>query len=489
MFFEKSSITRFFVTTVLTVREVTAIWSPEQVSIAFGGTSKDGMTTSMQVQWVITSDSEEINGAPFRPQDSLIEYWEPLAEELDDKKIGNVEKITILTNNGTRFSMTDPGLLKRNYTFHKNILTGLKPGTVYNYHVGNYVDGWSTVYSFTTVNNQLLKQTYFIYGDLGTRNDQVIGHLAETMIRSQGTDDAITGTFHIGDMAYDLIDDFGRRGDLFMNEIEPISAALPYMTCHGNHEAHYDFLHYTYRFNHMPSNSPPLNFPGFNQNYPTLSNNWYYSYEISNVHYVMLSAESYANYMNGDRKYGAVLQKQYDWLIKDLESVDRSRIHFVIVMAHRNIYCSTIDDWCSQSFDNAMRVGVYDNNSFKYGLEEVFHKYKVDMFFAGHEHNYERLGAVYNNTEVTPWEGGNHTMRNPGATVYIVTGAPGNREVHGPFDKHPLPFSTFRSELYSYGKLTIFNKTHLYFEQIASDFSSPSTVGKVIDYMWLIKDN
>ena len=102
----------------------------------------------------------------------------------------------------------------------------------------------------------------------------------------------------------------------------------------------------------------------------------------------------------------------------------------------------------------------------------------------------EWIGAVYNNTEVTPWEaeGGKHTIRNPAAPVYIVTRAPGNHEHLLSFESVPLPFSTFHSKTYSYGKWIIYNKTHLYFEQIGSDFSSPSTLGKVIDYMWLIKD-
>ena len=353
------------------------------------------------------------------------------------------------------------------------------------------MDGWSNVYSFTTVDSRRLKQTFYIYGDLGTKNDRVIGYLADEMIRAQGTEDAITGTFHIGDMAYDLHDDFGLRGDLFMKEIEPISTALPYMTCLGNHEAAYDFLHYTYRFNHMPSNSPRLTSPGFNSNYPNLANNWFYSYEISNVHYVMLSSEAYVNYaLYLETRYGAVVKQQYEWLEKDLASVDRSRIDFVVVMAHRNLYCSATDSWCSKANDNIMRSGVQFDGSLQFGLEDVFRKYKVDLYFAGHEHNYERMGAVYNNTEVTPWEaeGGKHTIRNPAAPVYIVTGAPGNHEHLLSFESVPLPFSTFRSKTYSYGKLIIYNKTHLYFEQIGSDFSSPKTLGKVIDYMWLIKD-
>ena len=38
---------------------------------------------------------------------------------------------------------------------------------------------------------------------------------------------------HVGDMAYDMAEDNGRRGDLFMEQIEPIASTVPYMTCPG----------------------------------------------------------------------------------------------------------------------------------------------------------------------------------------------------------------------------------------------------------------
>ena len=38
---------------------------------------------------------------------------------------------------------------------------------------------------------------------------------------------------HVGDMAYDMAEDNGQRGDAFMEQIEPISSTVPYMTCPG----------------------------------------------------------------------------------------------------------------------------------------------------------------------------------------------------------------------------------------------------------------
>ena len=59
-------------------------------------------------------------------------------------------------------------------------------------------------------------------------------------------------------MAYDMAEHDGRRGDEFMEQVhpspracflhslqvEPVASLLPYMTCPGNHEWHYNFSNY-----------------------------------------------------------------------------------------------------------------------------------------------------------------------------------------------------------------------------------------------------
>ncbi len=45
-------------------------------------------------------------------------------------------------------------------------------------------------------------------------------------------------------MAYDMAEENGGRGDDFMKQIEPIASVVPYMTCPGNHEHHYNFSNY-----------------------------------------------------------------------------------------------------------------------------------------------------------------------------------------------------------------------------------------------------
>ena len=40
---------------------------------------------------------------------------------------------------------------------------------------------------------------------------------------------------HVGDFAYDMYEDNATRGDLFMEQIEPIASTIPYMTCPGTY--------------------------------------------------------------------------------------------------------------------------------------------------------------------------------------------------------------------------------------------------------------
>ena len=52
---------------------------------------------------------------------------------------------------------------------------------------------------------------------------------------------------HVGDFAYDMATDNGRVGNEFMQQIQPIAAYVPYMTCVGNHEYYEDFNMSSYK--------------------------------------------------------------------------------------------------------------------------------------------------------------------------------------------------------------------------------------------------
>ncbi|CAH3199436.1 unnamed protein product, partial [Porites evermanni] len=117
-----------------------------------------------------------------------------------------------------------------------------------------------------------------------------------------------------------------------MNQIQPIAAYLPYMTCPGNHEQAYNFSNYRSRFS-MPGNSEGI----------------FYSWNIGPAHIISISTEVYF-FLN----YGLEqVVQQYDWLEKDLQeaaSPKNRKLHpWIITMGHRPMYCSNSDgDDCTK---------------------------------------------------------------------------------------------------------------------------------------------
>lgn len=131
------------------------------------------------------------------------------------------------------------------------------------------------------------------------------------------------------------------------------------------------------------------------------------------------------------------------WLEKDLASVDRNKTPWIIVSGHRPWYVSSTT--CLEC---------------KATFEPLFIKYDVDLVRHGHQHIYERHGAIANdvvteidNTPVGPW--------------YIVNGAAGH---WNGLDTVGAVVPSSRKTIVEYGwnRFTVQNCTHLTTEFISS---------------------
>ena len=80
------------------------------------------------------------------------------------------------------------------------------------------------------------------------------------------------------------------------------------------------------------------------------------------------------------------------------------------------ILCYTVLLKCSVPYCADMTC-----HSSSYGMEELLMKYGVDLAIWAHEHSYERLWPVYNETVYNGTA--DDPYRNPGAPVHIVTGS------------------------------------------------------------------
>ncbi|XP_066984144.1 acid phosphatase type 7-like isoform X2 [Macrobrachium rosenbergii] len=404
-------------------------FQPQQIHLSIGETSD-----TVVVTWLTPSETPS----------SVVKYG---TERMNNAVQGALDKFM------------DGGRQHRIMWIHRVELKNLSPNTKYIYHCGSPL-GWSEEFSFTTWKNGTdWPARVVMFGDMGAVNPQSLPRLQEET--QLGMYDAV---IHVGDFAYNMDSDNARVGDEFMRQIQPIAAYVPYMTCVGNHEFMYNFSNYRARFT-MP-------------NYRD-TENLFFSWNMGPVHFVAVSTEAYYFMEFGLKP----LSRQFQWLINDLEEASkpeaRAERPWIIVYGHRPMYCSNSDHDDCRSVNCLTRVGISLLNV--YGMEALLDKYGVDIAVWAHEHSYERLWPMYN---YTVYNGSmEEPYTNPKAPIHIITGSAGCQERHDHFIPVKPYWSAFRNSDYGYTRLTAYNATHLYFEQVSDDQK-----GEVIDRIWVIKD-
>mmetsp|Transcript_30174 Transcript_30174/g.79240 ORF Transcript_30174/g.79240 Transcript_30174/m.79240 type:complete len:439 (-) Transcript_30174:730-2046(-) len=150
-------------------------------------------------------------------------------------------------------------------------------------------------------------------GDMGTYDGLSAPELTRAVV-AEGIDAVV----HAGDLAYDLGTEGGSVGDRFLNGVEPVAAQVPYMASHGNHDG-------------LPDFAARFAFPAENR-----TDNLFYSVDVGPVHLVAYDSEMVWG------GYTPALRAQYAWLAADLARADANRaaVPFVVVHAHRPMYCS-----------------------------------------------------------------------------------------------------------------------------------------------------
>ncbi|CAD5312647.1 unnamed protein product [Arabidopsis thaliana] len=341
------------------------------------------------------------------------------------------------------------------------VMKNLNDGVRYYYQVGSDSKGWSEIHSYIARDVTAEETVAFMFGDMGCATpyttfirtqDESISTVKWILRDIEALGDKPAMISHIGDISY-------ARGyswvwDEFFAQVEPIASTVPYHVCIGNHE--YDFstqpwkpdwaasiygndgggecgVPYSLKFN-MPGNSSEstgMKAP------PT--RNLYYSYDMGTVHFVYISTET--NFLKGG--------SQYEFIKRDLESVDRKKTPFVVVQGHRPMYTTS-----NEVRDTMIRQKMVEH------LEPLFVKNNVTLALWGHVHRYERFCPISNNTCGTQWQG------NP---VHLVIGMAGQdwQPIWQPRPNHPdLPIfpqpeqSMYRTGEFGYTRL-VANKEKL----------------------------
>jgi len=321
---------------------------------------------------------------------------------------------------------------------HVAKLESLAPGVKYYYRVacsailGEIV---SRVYEFETMKHQ--SNTIAVFGNTDIQHSElVMEHLRNETILGK-----IHMAIHLGDMAYNLDMDNGKRADQFMDMIEPIASRIPFMTAMGDQESANNFTQWSHHFSGIKLTGESS---GSNTN-------WFYSFDIPYAHIIVISTEVY---FNPDLK--AVMQAQYHWLKQDLQrvsSMTRGISPWIVVVGHRPMYCSNVKSHICSSDAQLLRNG----NAFP--LEPLFSEYGVHLYLSAHLHEYERTYPVRNGIAENTTRNSN-VYSNPKFPVYVV--APSTHQLKQVRNKDSSnSWSAVRFSTSGYGHLTVHNGTHL----------------------------
>lgn len=131
---------------------------------------------------------------------------------------------------------------------------------------------------------------------------------------------------------------------------------------------------------------------------------------------------------------------QYQWVEKELQSIDRKTTPWLFVVVHCPIY---------NTF--AHHQNEAQAKEFKEAMEPLFVRYHVNIVFSGHEHAYMMSRNIASGS------------LNEDGPQYIIIGDGGNREGHGSYlspDKAEKWVLKRDITSFGFGTISIMNSTH-----------------------------
>ena len=343
------------------------------------------------------------------------------------------------------FEYPEYGIYESN-TIHHVELLNLKPSTTYYYKCSDIISNKKIeIKMFTTASRvgSFYPATFGIVGDLGQTKD------SEKTLEHMSNNKDIQLILHAGDLSY--ADCNQALWDSFGELIEPLASRVPWMVGPGNHELElsndkqfYTSFEERYKMPQIkkaefgPITIPPKYHDDDLELPYCCSSVFQSAYDYGNSFYSFESASAHIIYLN---PYSTTdtYSNQYKWLEKDLQSVNRKKTPWVIVVMHCPWYSSNMDH-----YEEKQTVLMRDY------MEPLFYRHSVNIAFMGHVHAYERTHPVFQN------------KTNDFGTVYITVGDGGNLEGHSrKYYEEPF-WSAFRNGSdYGFGTVTMLNPNKL----------------------------
>eukprot|EP00592_Proboscia_alata_P020046 CAMPEP_0194429124 /NCGR_PEP_ID=MMETSP0176-20130528/43735_1 /TAXON_ID=216777 /ORGANISM="Proboscia alata, Strain PI-D3" /LENGTH=481 /DNA_ID=CAMNT_0039241913 /DNA_START=88 /DNA_END=1530 /DNA_ORIENTATION=- len=388
----------------------------------------------------------------------------------------NLANVAFDNSRGRQFSASSQDKLGNlteytsNYIHHIQI-TGLEPSTKYYYcckkvetHVlrherekkrslSSCCRDFEKAYFKTAPKVGSYDTRFAVVGDWARNTDSIV------TAQSIANDKSIDVILSPGDMSYANASPRDCqtnhiKWESFFERMEFVLRRIPIQTCPGNHEIETDalsrevFVAYENYF-HMPQvkkvEMSPSTYPFYDYEY----GNAFYSYTYGAARIISLSSHS-------STSHGS---KQYMWLKKELESVNRDVTPWLIVMMHAPMY-----NTFSHHTSDKKYADIISNN-----IETLLVKHSVNLVFSGHVHAYMRTKQLY---------AGNVTRGAPRHFIVGTGGAPVSSKIvqNGYIFEQPEEWIEHRQYgFHGYGRLHILNQTHANWELRRNSISPAET--------------
>lgn len=353
----------------------------------------------------------------------------------------------------------DPGF------FHTGFLANLWPNVKYYYKVGHkLINGkfdWSAERSFKgpPFPGQNSLQRIVIFGDLGKAERDGSNEYSNYQPGSLNTTDRLVEDldnidiiFHIGDLSY--ANGYLSQWDQLTELVEPLSGSVPYMVASGNHERDWPGSGSFYQ---NTDSGGECGVVAQTMYYMPAKNRakFWYSADYGLFHFCIADSEH-------DWRPGT---EQYNFIEECLSAADRQKQPWLIFIAHRVLGYSSSSYYAT--------LGTFEEPFGRESLQWLWQKYKVDLAFYGHVHNYERTCPVYENNCVSQERNAYAGTFN--GTIHLVVGGGGSHLSN--FTTVNTTWSFFKDHDFGFTKLTAFNSTTLLLEY------KKSSDGNVYDHL------
>ncbi|CAN6477187.1 unnamed protein product [Victoria cruziana] len=340
----------------------------------------------------------------------------------------------------------DPGFI------HTSFLKDLWPNSIYTYRLGHRLFNssyiWSQVYHFraSPYPGQDTLQRVVIFGDMGKAERDGSNVYSNYQPGSLNTTDQLIKdlrnidiVFHIGDLSY--ANGYLSQWDQFTSQIEQVASTVPYMVASGNHER--DWPGTGSFYTNMDSGGE-CGVVAETMFYVPAENRakFWYSTDYGMFHFCIADTEH-------DWRPGT---EQYKFIEHCLATADRQKQPWLIFIAHRVLGYSS-NAWYAQE-------GSFEEPMGRESLQGLWQKYKVDLAFYGHVHNYERTCPIYESICMSSEK--SHYTGPLNGTIHVVVGGGGSHLSE--FTTLQTSWSLYKDYDFGFVKLTAFNHSSLLFE-------------------------